>query len=212
MPLRQTHIFPVKALGFKPIRKSRENNSCLRISRRFRRGGQHGFGGVAPVVAARGVKRTRQKIQGLAQLGGIDMAGACTLEAHPLCHCADDGNFRVFLQRKQPILVFQQHRPGLRRLLCKVMVGVVITGGLFFQRFRSPEHQLQNPAGTGVNTALRQGAIAHRRGSLLLHVIAAAGHIQVAPSLESGDPVVHSAPVRHHQPRKAPLRAENIRQ
>ena len=52
----------------------------------------------------------------------------------------------------------------------------------------------------------------HRTQDSLLHIVRAAGHIQVAPCLKSFDSIIHSAPIGNDQAVKPPIGAKNIRQ
>ena len=75
-----------------------------------------------------------------------------------------------------------------------------------------PLHQPQHPAGAVVYGRFRQCAAFHRRQHFLLHVGAAAGHIQVAPRPEALNTVIHGPPVGDHHAVKAPFRPQNVRQ
>ena len=127
-------------------------------------------------------------------------------------HGPDDGDFRILFQGQNTSLIFQQHRTLHCCTLGQGMVGFIVAVGFSFQRLRCPEHQLQHTAGAVVNAALRQCAVLDRLKHLFFHVVAAAGHIQVAAGPEALWPIVHGAPVGDHQPGKTPFGPENVRQ
>ena len=192
------------------IRETRKYHGDLRLPRRPSCFFQKCVRRIAPVIAAGRIDGIRQKIQWLRQPCGVDVAGTGSLIAQILCHRTNNGDFRALLQGQDTALVFQQHSALLRRTLGKGMVGFIITGCFFLQRFRRPEHQLQHAAGAVIYAVYGECAILDRLQGLFFHVIAAAGHIQVTARPEALDAVVHRAPVGHDHAVKAPFGAENI--
>ena len=91
-------------------------------------------------------------------------------------------------------------------------MGFVIAGSRRFQRFRRPEYQLQHAAGAVIYAAYGERPILDRLQDLFFHVVAAAGHIQVAACPEAFDAVIHRTPIGDHHTVKAPFAAEDIRQ
>ena len=166
---------------------------------------------IAPLIAAGSVDRIGKIIQRLCQFCGIDVAGSGSLIAHSFCHSADGGDFCMMLQRQKAIFIFQKYCAFRCRTFGKDMVGFVVAGSRRFQRFLCPEHQLQHPTGAVIHAAFRQRAVLDSLQNILFHVVAAAGHIQVAACPEAIDAVVHRAPVRDHHAAEAPLGSENIR-
>ena len=86
----------------------------------------------------------------------------------------------------------------------------IITGYFFAKRFRRPEHQRQYSASTVIYAAFGECPILDCLQNLFFHVVAAAGHVQVAARPEALDAVVHGTPVRDHRAAEAPFSAENI--
>ena len=206
------HVLPVIALRTRSAPAGRRNHGHVGFSGRGLGLGHEFIRGVAAFVAAGGIESDGQTVERLAQVGGIDVARAGSLETHGLRHGSDDGDPRPLGQRQDPALVLQQHSTLLGRPARQGMVLPVVADRLLPQALYVPEDLLQNAPAAGVDTVCGQPARAYRRRHLIFHIGAAARHAEVAAGSETFDAVAHAAPVGDNETVKAPLLTQDLRQ
>ena len=209
MALRQSHMLPVQGFGFVGIRQPRHHHGNFVGPGRPRRFLQSFSRDIAPGVTAGNKGRRPHGVRQIRKLRGIDMAAAAALIPDFLCHMADEHHIRG-TQGQYPILIFQQHRALLGSFPRQRVVGIPVHGRSLC--LLGVLHQPENPLYRCVDIRFGKHPVFHRFHCRLLHIVRAAGHIQITACLKPLDPVVHGAPVGDHHAGKAPICTENIRQ
>ena len=151
-----------------------------------------------------------QLVEGHVHLGRNDVRAAAALEMRLLGRPADHGDALRAAQRQQAV-VLEQDDAFAGRPAGQGMVGRSVELAAFGRRL-GLENNGEYPPHGFVEVSLVQLAAAHGLDHGLHPALSRAGHLQIQPALQRLDPVVHRAPVGHHQAFEAPLVLEDIDQ
>ena len=174
------------------------------------RGVQRFFRHVAQNVAAGEIGEIRHCVADVYDLLRQDAAAAGALIARFLRHVSEQHG--AVEGKRQNAVVFQQHGARFGDAPGQCVMGVKVDGLGFRRDLLCAVNRIQNAGNAGVDVAFRKRAVGYRLRGRFLHIDRAAGHIEIAPGMKRGDPIVQRAPVGNDRAGKAPVAAQNVGQ
>lgn len=142
---------------------------------------------------------------------GSHVRATASLVTRRLGDGTDDGHGDSVANRQSVVLVAQQDDALLRQLAGQQMVCIEIDT----HRDRGASYPIAQRAKaihTHVDFRLGDPSRCDRGGHLFVAFCVTSGHLQIKPRLESRDPVIYGAPVRHNHALETPLLTQDFRE
>ena len=208
--VRQAHMIPVRTFGFKDLGQSSEDHGDLHAFRHFHRlGQQDGIGLLAVGVVAPDIGDPLRRFAGADGVRHVDMAGTCALIPGFFGKLADEGNRLIFLEGQRAI-VLHQHGAFRRQLPGQGSAGIPVDPGVRLTLLDAILHKFQQAKDGLIQILFIQRTILNGLEDLLPGGVGPTRHFQIQAGGHTFCPILHSAPVRHHEGIGLPLLPENI--
>ena len=215
LTVRQTHMLPVIALGFKDVRQPGKYHSHLcRLCRCHSLCDQIVPDHIVRGLIALGIgdRIILCHFQRRFHLVAVDVRAAAALEPGRLRKFSDKRCRNRLVQRQDVIFIFQQHHALGCDLPCQFMVCVPVEHSARPSAVQIALDDAQDACDGSVQDRFRQSAAAHCLDDLCITHTAGRGHFQIHACLQVCHTVVDCAPVADHIAVEIPLAPENIRE
>ena len=205
---------PVKAFGFKGIRKPGKNNRSLRfggIGNRFRDHGLiHNIRVIRISFCKCDISPVLYAVPGAGYLMAVDVGAAAALIAGFSRIFADKGDIFLFGKRKKIVFILQKDNGFFSDLFRHFMIPVSVKYRCFIPVFLKTVYNVQDTLHSPVQHRFIQAAVLYRIHDQLVIDAAGGGHFQIQAGFQIGYSVVHRAPVTYHKTIKAPFPSQDI--